>query len=96
LAPGGIIAVHISNTYLRLGPVVLGLADHLRLKTVEICGKANEQRLVYGNTWMLVTGNSGFLKAHPPEPPASTEAALVVPLWTDQYSNLFQILRGGP
>jgi hypothetical protein len=95
LAPGGIIAVHISNTYLELGPVVRGLADHFGMKYVRLCGEKNEERMRYGNSWILVTQNDDFVKSHPPRPLHSDDDDLVVPLWTDQYSNLFQILSKG-
>jgi hypothetical protein len=95
LAPGGIIAVHISNTYLELGPVVRGLADHFGMKYVRLCGEKNEDRMRYGNSWILVTQNDDFVKSHPPRPLHSDDDDLVVPLWTDQYSNLFQILSKG-
>ena len=36
-----------------------------------------------------------FLAAHPQKASDSDDDNLVVPLWTDQYSNLFQILSGG-
>ena len=41
---------------------------------------------------MLVTRDEGFLRANPSQPPDSDDDDLQVPLWTDQYSNLFQIL----
>ena len=70
LAPGGIIAVHISNTYLRLGPVVQRLAENCGMKAALIEGDKNDDRRMYGNSWMLVTNNEGFLAAHirPPRP----------------------------
>ena len=95
LAPDGVIAVHISNTYLRLAPVVRALAEHCGMKAVRIVGEANEERMLDDNTWMLLTHNNDFIKAHPPQPPTSPDDDLVVPLWTDQYSNLFQILSKG-
>ena len=95
LAPDGIIAVHISNTYLRLAPVVRALAEHCGMKDVRIDGAADEERMRYDNTWMLLTENDDFIRTHPPQPPTSPDDDLVVPLWTDQYSNLFQILSKG-
>ena len=95
LAPGGVIAVHVSNKYLRLVPVVRRLADHGDMKTTRICAKGDEQRLLNGNEWVLVTRNGAFLRAHPCKPSFSAEDDQIVPLWTDQYSNLFQILNGG-
>lgn len=95
LAPGGVIAVHITNNYLRLAPVVRRLAEHCGMKATRICAKEDKPRLLSGNEWMLVTANDEFLQAHPSQPTKSDEDDQRVPLWTDQYSNLFQILAGG-
>ena len=64
------------------------------MKTTRICAKADEERLLDSNEWMLVTKNEEFLQSHPSEPATSGDDR-TVPLWTDQYSNLFQILSGG-
>ena len=94
LAPGGLIAVHVSNTYLRLGPVVRRIADDCGMKAVKICGVDNDERGTSSNDWMLVTLNEAFVKAYATKEPESSKDNFVVPLWTDQYSNLFQILTG--
>ena len=44
--------------------------------------------------WVLATRNAAFLKANPSDPLDWGEDDLPAPLWTDQYSNLFQILVG--
>ena len=40
-----------------------------------------------------MTDNADFLKAVPPYPQEEDDADLTVPLWTDQYNNLFEILQ---
>ncbi len=83
LKPDGILVVNVTNRYLDLRPVVEGAARasgrHSRvLETV-----ADPARATYASTWALVTANPGALS------PASQPARL----WTDDYSNLFQVLR---
>jgi hypothetical protein len=95
LAENGVIAVHVSNKYLRLVPVVRRLAEDCGLKTTRISAEKDEERLLSSNEWVLVTRNEAFLKAHPPQPAYSAADDQHVRLWTDQYSNLFQILSGG-
>ena len=95
LADGGVIAVHVSNKYLRLVPVVRRMAQDCALKTTRICAEKDEDRLLSSNEWVLLTRNEAFLRAHPPKPAFSADDDQRVPLWTDQYSNLFQILSGG-
>jgi len=89
LAPGGVIAVHVSNTYLRLGPVVRRVAESRGLKTTTIRGQKDDDRQLAPNEWVLATLNEDFLREYPPEP---IDPSIPAPLWTDQYSNLFQIL----
>ena len=52
-----------------------------------------ESRLLAGNEWVLVTRDDHFIQTHPSHPPVQSNDRSA-PLWTDQYSNLFQILSG--
>jgi hypothetical protein len=92
LNPGGILAVHISNKYLDLEPVVGQLAGALGKQSLTVDTDDDEQDPeVFGSTWVLV-GSSAFppgLAGH--GKPAATHKKLA--LWTDDYSNLFQILK---
>jgi hypothetical protein len=45
-------------------------------------------------TWVLLTRSEAFVRAVPSDPPDWPEDGPSVPLWTDQYSNLFRILKG--
>ncbi len=92
LKPDGIIAVHVSNGYLRLGPVVRRLAEDCGMKSTRLCSKSDESRMVDVSKWIVVTRSDDFLSAHPSRPPHLPDDDLQVPLWTDQYSNLFRIL----
>ncbi len=97
LAPNGVIAVHISNRHLLLGPVVRKAAEHCQMRTTRISftpSDDDEDRLLDSNDWILVTGNDSFLRKHPPNRKEFGDEDLDVPLWTDDYSNLFQILSG--
>ncbi len=92
LKPDGAIAVHISNVCLRLAPVVRGLAEDCGMKTTRRCTQADESRLINPSEWIVVTRNEDFLRTHPSQPAKLPDNDLHVPLWTDQYSNLFRIL----
>ena len=95
VAPGGVIAVHITNRYLYLAPVVRGLAEHFGLKTVRIDTRRDESRAIGHSDWMMLTDNPEFLRTVKSAPPAEAGDDFTVPLWTDKYNNLFQILRRG-
>jgi hypothetical protein len=90
---GGILAVHVSNRYLRLAPVVRRLAENCGMGFSRIDDSGNASHLQSGSLWVLVTQNDRFLRANPSNPSDWGDDNLPAPLWTDQYSNLFQILR---
>jgi hypothetical protein len=91
LKPDGIIAVHITNHYLNLAPVIERAAKEFGLGTIRIaCEPADNG--CYANDYILMTRDQAFIKAHPPVPP-SYARSLEVPLWTDHRHNLFQILQ---
>jgi spermidine synthase len=93
LAANGVIAVHVSNRYLRLAPVVRRLAENCGMQASRIDDEeCKSSHLQSGSVWVLVTNNRGLLKANPSDPPDWGDDAFQASLWTDQYSNLFQIL----
>jgi SAM-dependent methyltransferase len=94
LKPDGILAVHTSNTYLNLAPVVTLLAEDADYATRLIASEEDGSMLVSSADWLLVTRNLEFLNK--PETFAGSEIIVVPPhlrLWTDDYNNLYEILR---
>ncbi|HEY2913699.1 MAG TPA: fused MFS/spermidine synthase, partial [Candidatus Angelobacter sp.] len=89
LAPGGIIAFHISNTYLNLAPVVQEEADHAGLHALLISTADNDDTGAFSSDWVLVTANEKFL-ALPEIADAGAKIDLKpgLRLWTDDYSSL--------
>jgi hypothetical protein len=96
LKPDGVIAVHTSNRYLDLEPVVKTLAAHFGLSVVSIVDNPPSKNWwVFRTTWMLVTRNRAFLEtteianaADKYEPSPRTAA-----LWTDDHASLYEILK---
>ncbi len=94
LKPDGVLAIHTSNRYLELAPVVKQLADAVGCAAVTIRNEDDDDNLVSSSDWVLVTRNRKFLEL--PEIAGATEEIKVPPglrPWTDDYNNLFQILR---
>lgn len=91
LNPDGVIAIHITNKYLNLAPVVERLAKEFGYLTTRQCIDPGDQPGHYQPDYLLLTKNAEFIKAHPPAPP-SYARDIDVPLWTDHAHNLFQIL----
>lgn len=94
LKPDGILAVHTSNTYLNLPPIVQLLAVDARCEARLIVNDENHRKLIDSSDWVLVTRNRHFLESI--DTTVLTEAISVPPklrVWTDDFNNLFQILR---
>jgi hypothetical protein len=87
VGPDGIIAAHITNTYLDLRPVLMGLARDLHLNYVFI-HSGGDGRVTMYNDWVLLSKGTVL---RPPE--GEGTACGTGRLWTDEYSNLFQVLR---
>jgi len=92
LRPTGILALHITNTHLDLAPVVETLARTLGKHAVMITNDRDEDREIYSATWALIS-------TQPINDAAILDAAEELPHrpelhpWTDDYNNLFQILK---
>lgn len=92
LKPSGVLVVHASNHYLELAPIVASACEPLG-KVVRVLGSSvfDDKLQTYGNEWVMVTNDSKlFAQA---DLSAATRASRHVRPWTDDYSNLFQILR---
>ena len=92
LVRGGILAVHIVNQSLDLAPVIRGLAGHFGLPASRVYSEGEENGIVYRTDWMLLSDREDFVRAVPSRPPPEVRD-FTVPLWTDNHSNLFQILK---
>jgi hypothetical protein len=94
LKPDGILAVHTSNTYLNLAPVVKLLAEDADYATRLIASDEDIMQLISAADWVLVTRNQHFLNV--PETFSGSQTIIApsnLRLWTDDYNNLFEILR---
>jgi spermidine synthase len=94
LAPGGIIAFHISNQHVDLEPEILLLAKAAGMDVRRFSTFANESRGEFTATWMLATNNEGFFA----QPEVAKQARVPetdprVHLWTDDYSSLLPLIR---
>jgi hypothetical protein len=88
-----VLAVHVSNRYLNLFPVVRRSADsvHKLARTVET--EDEDSKELFGSSWVLVTGDPRFFQRPELRVSTETESNPRVRLWTDHYSNLFRILK---
>jgi len=96
LNTNAIIAVHISNHYLDLEPVVVNLARHFGYKLASIdYEETDEEWWLYGSTWILLSHSEQTINSPSIRDAASTvhTNSPKVSLWTDDFASLFQILR---
>jgi spermidine synthase len=92
LMPDGILALHITNTHLDLAPVVEALARTLNRNAVMVTNDRDEAREVYTTTWALLSAQSltsPSIEVEAEDLPFRPELRA----WTDDYNNLFQILK---
>ena len=96
MKPGGVIAFHVSNRFLDLPPVVGRLAREHGLSVTLVSDEGKEDDDDHTKTdWVLIARDPAALeakeiKAAAPEPPEEHPGWRT---WTDDYSNLVQILR---
>ena len=93
LKPDGVIAFHVTNRFLTLAPVVKAIADEHGLRTALIVDEAEKSELAKTD-WVLVTRNGKLLERK--DIAAATSEIERIPglaVWTDDYNNLFRILK---
>lgn len=95
LKPDGYLAIHISNLFLDLEPVVINAAREFDLHHVTVWDENElDDWYTYRSTWMVLSRNRIFvetvrrvmLNTDIPESDRKVE------LWTDDYTSLFPIL----
>ncbi len=93
LKPDGILAVHISNRYLDLEPV-MDAETRATGKIARVVDTDDDESVdVFGATWVLVTSPQPGFDTDVRTSSFLIESKKTVRLWTDDYSNLFQILK---
>ncbi|HYL61698.1 MAG TPA: hypothetical protein VE077_03675 [Candidatus Methylomirabilis sp.] len=84
----GVLAFNISNRFLDLAPVLRGAAaaQDMAIAEVDEVGVSNWVLLSANPAMLQIPGLRGVAK-----PPAADRRSIT---WTDDYSNVFQVLRG--
>jgi SAM-dependent methyltransferase len=94
LKPDGVLAVHVSNRYLNLAPVVEAAAENAGLQARLVNSPDDDDHGIYEADYVLVTNRPEFFKdplleknATPIQLPTGTR------VWTDDFSNIWQALH---
>jgi SAM-dependent methyltransferase len=93
LRPDGILAVHISNRYLDLQPVVDGIARATGHAARLVVNGEDDSRDIFRAEWVLVTAVPPGFDANIVSRSMIISSGKKLRLWTDEYSNLFRILH---
>jgi hypothetical protein len=93
LAPDGLIAAHITNKRLDLRPIFWQLAQYYNLDIAILQDPAGEDNpATYPSTWVLLSRDARLLEV-PGLVDRMDTYHTNIPLWTDDYSNLIQLLK---
>jgi hypothetical protein len=98
LSKNGIIAVNISNRYLNVEPVLAALAKNLNLTALrQLQKEISPTEKALGKSashWVIFTPNTdNFGKLTADSRWQILPTTKDAPLWTDEYSNIFSLLR---
>ena len=93
LKPGGVLAVHITNRFLDLQPVVKTAAEHFA-KTVSLVDSPSiPEKLVLHSRWALISSDPDFFKDPRLSGAMPIAHATKFEPWKDDYSSIFSILK---
>ena len=95
LKPDGVLALNVSTRNLDLGPLVQGLAESIGKSAVQIVTEKDDEGDPLNARWILITSDKALLerpriKSLAKEPAAGRP---IPRLWTDDFSNLLQVLK---
>jgi spermidine synthase len=95
LKPNGILALHISNRYLNLEPVCARGAQDYDKKAMVVADSGEGATYLSSSTWVLLTSEPGWFKTKAFRDIEVGEAVAPATFrtWTDDYSNVVQILN---
>ncbi len=93
LKPDGVLAVHITNRFLDLQPVVKTATVHFG-RDVRLVNSENiPEKMVFHSRWALISSDPDFFK----NPQLSNATSIAAPNgfqpWKDDYSSIFSILK---
>lgn len=87
-----IIAVNISNRFVDFRPLMLGVARHFGMQLILIDSKGDPP-VPYRSAWALLTRCTAFSENPEVRQRAAAVSSCKTTVWTDNYSNLFGLLR---
>jgi len=94
LKPDGVLVVHISNKYLDLEPVIGRAMVEMKKAAFVVESDEDDLGVCFGTTYVLIANDMDTLeRASLTESGRSPKLDQKVAAWTDDYSNMFRILK---
>lgn len=93
LKASGILAVHVSNQFLDLAPVVAQLAAGQGMRSIAVQSDADDTAHLAAATWVLAARDTALLDRAEIARTARAIPRRSKPAWTDDYNNLLEVLR---
>ena len=93
LKPGGILAVHITNRFLDLRPVVKTAADHFGKDVRVVNSGGLPEKLVLRSRWALISSDAGFFQNPLLAGATSISAPASFRPWKDDYSSIVSVIE---
>ena len=96
LAPQGVLAIHVTNRYLDLRPVVRGIAAKLGVEVVWVrFSNRKKDPTLSSSDWLLLTRSTEWLASPAVAPSIAAWPETIGPnlVWTDRYGSLLQVLH---
>jgi hypothetical protein len=89
----GAIAVHISNRFVELEPILRGAAERFGLECLRIHNKANRGEAIYSADWIILSRNEELMRELAAFARPTSTTSMHGILWTDKQSSLFDVLK---
>ena len=94
LNPNGILAVHVSNLFLNLPPVVQEEAQNAGMGSLLVSIDDDDDVGAYSSDWVLVTADKDFLaRKELADAGSPIDPIAHLRLWTDDYNSLLPLLK---
>lgn len=94
MAADGVVALHISNRFINLQPVLERAAKAIGKRSLLVETEDTDDGTCYGTTWVLMANRRETFDSKVFEGKSSPLlSAPWLRLWTDDYSNLYKVLK---
>ncbi len=93
LKPNGVMAVHITNRFLDLQPVIQTAAQNLGFTARLIEHPGDDARLIYSSSWALLAKDPKWFEQIALKAAKTLDTQTGFVPWTDDYSSLFAVVK---